>query len=96
MGKQKNIPHQFPETLLHQIFEHVGGGFVLFTINKDGNLEIFNQFDNGANMTALATNVRHWAETYEAISSNQMFHSIAGDGDEENEEEFLPPPDEEN
>ncbi len=95
MGRPKNIqPHQFPESLLAQIFEN-SQSFVLFTINKEGNLEVFNQFDNQAYQMALSNHIRHWAESFEALNSNSTFHAIMGDEEEENEEGFVPPPDEE-
>jgi len=91
---KKNQPHQFPEALLHQIFEN-SLGFVLFTINKEGDIEIFNQFDNETAATALITKARYWSESLEAIGSNNMFQNIVGEPDMDEEEEFLPPPDEE-
>jgi hypothetical protein len=96
MGRpRKDIPHQLPESILINLNEHTSS-FVLFTINKEGNLEIFNQFDNQAYQVALSNHIRHWAESLEVLNSNGMFHSIAGDEmDEENEEGFVPPPDEE-
>ena len=94
MGRpKKEIPHQLPESILVNLTEHTKC-FLLFSVNKDGEIEIHsNPISESAEYMGLVTAIRHWGESVEAISSNQMFHSVVG---EENEEEFLPPPDEEN
>jgi len=98
MGKQKNTPHKFPEVLLHQIFEHVGGGFILFGINKEGEPEVFQQFDNEIIAMGLLNYVRHFSESIEAIHSNNIFGSMVGNDEdsEDVEEEYLPPEEDEN
>lgn len=80
--KREKPGHQFPENLLNQINEHTAG-FVLFTIDVNGNPCVYNKFDNQMGEMGLQNFIRHYADAIETAHSNGVFASILGPLDEE-------------
>ncbi len=89
---------KFPESLLTQINECSKGGFILFTINDEGEPVVHSCFDDPVNALALQYYAKNWTDVIDELNNKATFSNIASicqqEIDEELEEGDFPDPEE--
>jgi hypothetical protein len=86
---------KFPEAILAQINECSKGGFILFTLNDEGEPIVHSCFDNSTTALALQYYAKNWTEVIDELNNKATFSNIASLLDQEFEEEEADPEEDE-
>ena len=91
---------KFPESILSQINECSRGGFILFTLNDEGEPVVHSCFDDSTVALALQYYAKNWTEVIDELNNKATFSNIASileqsQSSEEFEEEEVDPEEEE-
>ena len=91
---------KFPKSILAQINECSKGGFILFTLNDEGDPIVHSCFDDSTAALALQYYAKNWTEVIDELNNKATFSNIASilednQSQEEVEEEEVDPEDEE-
>tara|TARA_Y100000401_G_scaffold105435_1_gene98086 strand:+ start:398 stop:703 length:306 start_codon:yes stop_codon:yes gene_type:complete len=74
---------KFPQSLLTQIDECSDGGFILFTINSEGEPEVRSRFDDPIKALALQYYAKNWTDVIDELNNKATFSNIASMCNEE-------------
>lgn len=86
MGEKHKTPYTIPVQILNQINESSAGGFVLFTINENGNPQVHYKFDNATNALALQHYIGLWLAACEDVNSQNTMNALNPQPEEEPDE----------
>jgi len=78
---------KFPTSVLNQIDECSKGGFILFTINGEGDPVVFSKFDDSTSALALQYYAKNWTEVIHEINNKATFSNIASTMEEQEREQ---------
>tara|TARA_B100001175_G_scaffold215952_1_gene183518 strand:+ start:90 stop:404 length:315 start_codon:yes stop_codon:yes gene_type:complete len=68
---------KFPTSLLTQIDECSDGGFILFTINSEGEPEVRSRFDDPTKALALQYYAKNWTDVIDELNNKATLSNIA-------------------
>ena len=68
---------KFPTSLLTQIDECSDGGFILFTINSEGEPEVRSRFDDPIKALALQYYAKNWTDVIDELNNKATYSNIA-------------------
>ena len=78
MAKKKK-PFQFPTSVLNQIEECSGGGFILFVFDEEGRPTVHSVFDNMQNAMGMQYYIDNWSKAISDINLSNTIDSIHKD-----------------
>ncbi|MEK6882464.1 MAG: hypothetical protein AABY22_22780 [Nanoarchaeota archaeon] len=84
---KKTEPFVIPKLLLDQINEVSNGGFILITIDHEGNPQPYLHFDNGVNAIGLITFAKSWTNALADSNEAQIYNSSVPTEDGEDEQD---------
>ena len=67
---------KIPKSILSQINECTGGGFILFTCDNVGEVSIDSHFDNNLFAMALTSYVKNWSEAIDQVAIENLIKGI--------------------
>ena len=65
-----------PDAILSQLNEVSAGGFILFTLDEDGNPVLNSCFDSQAHAMGMHAYIRQWSEAIERINMDMTLASL--------------------
>ncbi len=74
--KSKIKPFDIPNEILDKLNEMCAGGFMLFTIDDQGNFRPYSTFDDELVFNFLKTNTMNYLEAINNIEKQQMLMSL--------------------
>ena len=78
---KNNKGFEFPSSLLNQIEECSGGGFVLFTYDEEGLPQVHSAFDNMQNALGMQYYVSNWSKAIETMNLEATINSMTEEVD---------------
>ena len=79
-----------PRSILSQINECSGGGFVLFACDNEGQISVDSHFDNNLFAMALTAYVKNWAEAVDQVTIESLIKGINQSLDDSKDDDNLP------
>lgn len=86
---------KIPKSILSQINECTGGGFVLFSCDSKGDIHVESHFDSSLFSMALTSYVKSWSEAVEQVTIESLIKGINENlddskGDDPKDDDNLP------
>jgi len=81
---------KIPKSILSQINECTGGGFILFTCDNTGEVSVNSHFDNNLFAMALTAYVKSWAEAVDQVTIENLMKGINENLDDSTDDDNLP------
>ena len=81
---------KIPRSILSQINECTGGGFVLFTCSNTGEVSVDSHFDNNLFAMALTAYEENWAEAIDQVTIETLIKGINQNLDDSKDDDNLP------
>ena len=91
MAKKEDKPFVFPPQLLSSIDECSAGGFLLFVVGEQGDIQPFVSFSSEVVARALTDFSADFAKSLKEINNNNILGSLAESFGDEDDEDFGDP-----
>lgn len=86
MAKQEK-PFQFPKSILNQVEECSSGGFLLFVINDQGQVEPFMNFNSEVVARSLNSYCEDFTKAFRKVNAKNMLESMSDSIESDMEDE---------
>lgn len=83
----KEKPFKIPQSLLSQLEEFSGGGYILFSLNDYGVPDVYTSFDGPPQACWLIKFAQKWTQTIDNLNDSNIVESIKMSTNIEEEEE---------
>lgn len=83
----QDVPKKLPKSLLNLLNENCGGGYVLFSTDEKGSVNVYTQFDNNLYVLALSSYIKNWSEAIEQVTVDNLMSALTDCGNEDEESE---------
>jgi hypothetical protein len=82
---------RIPKSILSQLNECTGGGFLLFSCDNKGNVNVESHFDNNLFAMSLTSYVKNWAEAVDQVTLDNLIKGINENLDDQKGDDCNPP-----